>query len=65
MDLADLSPADRRLLGRLAEAAGTTAEAMLPEIVTAWLRLLRDAPDALPANPLAPVVHGARSRAAR
>ena len=60
MDLRDaLSKSDRRLLDRLAEAAGISPEALLPEIVSGYLRLLREAPDALPRDPLAPLRKGA------
>lgn len=57
MSIADrLSPADRRMLRRLAETAQVDAEALIPELAGAYLRLLRDAPAVLPRDPLAPVI---------
>lgn len=51
----NLPAADRRALLRLAADAAVPAEALAVEMVAAYLRLLRDAPGALPRNPLAPL----------
>ncbi len=59
-----LAPSDRRALKSLAEAAGISAEALIPEIVAGYLRLLADAPGALPKNPIAPLRAGALARGA-
>ncbi|MFC6640839.1 MULTISPECIES: hypothetical protein [Sulfitobacter] len=45
-----LSRQDRAQVERMAEAAGTSAAALLPAIVAAYLRLMRDAPAVLPAD---------------
>ncbi|MDF3383344.1 MULTISPECIES: hypothetical protein [unclassified Sulfitobacter] len=45
-----LSRQDRVQVERMAEAAGTSASALLPAIVAAYLRLMRDAPAVLPAD---------------
>ncbi|MGR3498795.1 MAG: hypothetical protein ACU0E9_07875 [Limimaricola soesokkakensis] len=58
-----LSASDRRLVGRLADDWKLPVEALIPALVAGYLRLLRDAPDALPRNPLAPL-HAAAERAA-
>jgi|GEM_PF-6763517 len=63
-DLDRMAPADRRLLGRLAETAGVPPEALLPEMAAAYLRLLRDVPAVLPRDPLGPLIARARDRAA-
>lgn len=60
-DLDRMAPADRRMLRRLAEAAGIEADALIPELAAAYLRLLRDAPAVLPRDPLAPVISRAEA----
>lgn len=53
-DVLDRLPAsDRRILRRLAEAAGVDLEVAAVEVLRAYLRLAKDAPGALPADPLA------------
>ena len=47
---AALSAKDRRLLDRVATGANVSIDALLPEIVSAYLRLMRDVPDALPSD---------------
>ncbi|MEH6834828.1 hypothetical protein [Falsihalocynthiibacter arcticus] len=59
---ASLEPHVRRDVQRLADVNGVSPEALMPEIITAYVRLLRDVPEALPRNPLAPLVERARSR---
>jgi hypothetical protein len=43
---------DRNLVDRLATDAGVPAAALLPEIISAYLRLLKEVPAALPRDPL-------------
>ena len=53
-DLIDtLRASDRRLLHKMAEAAGASAEAMAAAMVESYLVLVRDAPGALPRDPMA------------
>ncbi|MGR3758173.1 MAG: hypothetical protein ACU0AT_13200 [Tranquillimonas sp.] len=55
-----LHRSDRRLLERIADDAGVPVDALLPEIVAAYLRLLKDAPAVLPRDPLSPIARRAR-----
>lgn len=48
----DLPARDRAFLDKLARAGNVSVAALLPEIVSAHLRLVRDVPDALPPDPL-------------
>lgn len=50
--LATLRDGDRKLFEDLAARAGVTAEDLLPAMIAAYLRLYRDAPQALPTDPL-------------
>ncbi|EAU45089.1 hypothetical protein [Salipiger bermudensis] len=61
--LAALEPGIRRDVQSIAISEGVPAETLIPEIVAAYVRLLREAPGALPRNPLAPLAAGARRRA--
>ena len=63
--LADLSVTDRRLVNKMAADAGVAVSALLPEIVSAYLRLLRDVPAALPRDPMRGLSVGAKVRAGR
>jgi len=63
--LAALDPGVRRDLQSIATSSGVPPEALIPEIVAAYIRLLREAPGALPRNPLAPLSAGAKRRAAK
>lgn len=58
-----LSKPDQRVVERMAAHAGVDTCAILPEIVSAYLRLLRDVPDALPVDPMAGLSVGAQRRA--
>tara|TARA_R110002020_G_scaffold74540_24_gene190685 strand:+ start:6214 stop:6426 length:213 start_codon:yes stop_codon:yes gene_type:complete len=60
--LAGLSPQDRRDVKAIAADAEVPPDVLIPEIVAAYLRLLRDVPGALPRNPLAGIRAGARRR---
>ena len=52
-DFLNLLPArDRAALVRLAEAARVPPEIMIVQVCCAYLRLARDAPGALPSDPL-------------
>lgn len=52
-DLIDQLPAsERTMVHMMAADAGTTAEAMLRQIVREYLALVKSAPDALPKNPM-------------
>lgn len=63
---AGLAKSDRRTVAGLAEEAEASVDAVLIEITAAYLRLLRDVPEALPRNPLEPIRSRAeRDRAAR
>ncbi|MFG6535539.1 hypothetical protein ACGYK5_17075 [Sulfitobacter sp. 1A16787] len=57
--LARLHRVERRALADLAAAAEVSAVDMIPAILAAYLRLAKDAPGALPADP----VRGLRARA--
>jgi hypothetical protein len=61
--LADLSVTDRRLINKMSADAGVAPAALLPEIVAAYLRLLRDVPAALPRDPMRGLAAGAARRA--
>jgi hypothetical protein len=61
--LDDLDTRTRRDVEALAIQNQVTPEALLPEIVAAYIRLLREVPDALPRNPLAQLCAGAQRRA--
>lgn len=52
----------RREVQAIAEAGGASIEAVLVELVAAYLRIARDAPEALPRNPMAPIRANARRR---
>lgn len=56
-----LSPTDRRLVNKMAADAEVPVGALLPEIVAAYLRLLRDVPAALPSDPMRGLASGARA----
>lgn len=56
--LENLTASERRALRGLAADAGVETEAMVPAILSAYLRLYRDAPTALGSDPL----HGLRLR---
>ena len=63
--LAALEPRTRRDIEALAALHQIPAEALIPEFVTAYIRLLREVPGALPRNPLEPILSGAKRRVAR
>ena len=58
-----LAPKDRATLRAICEAQGVTPAALIPEFVAAYLRLMREVPEALPRNPLEPIYAGAKRRA--
>lgn len=60
-----LSVTDRRLVERMTVDARVPVEALVPEIVAAYLRLLRDVPAALPRDPMRGIAVNARARAGR
>lgn len=60
-----LEPSVRRDVLAIAAQKNVPADALLPEIVAAYVRLLRDAPGALPRNPLEPLAAGAMRRASK
>lgn len=47
-----LSRGDRRLIDKMALSTGVVVEALLPEIVSAYLRLMKDVPAAMPRDPM-------------
>lgn len=57
-----LEPRTRRDIQDLAAAHQVSAEALMLEFCAAYIRLLREVPGALPRNPLAPIVAGAKRR---
>lgn len=59
---AELPARDRDFLDRLARRGNVSVDALLPEIVSAHLRLVRDVPDALPPDPLAGISKRAAGR---
>jgi len=63
--MAQLSASDRRRVADLAAKAGVEPDAMISEIVSAWLRLWKDVPNALPEDPMRGLVLGAARRAGR
>lgn len=58
-----LSPADRRLVEKMAADAAVPPAAMAVEVVAAYLRLLREVPAALPRDPMRGLSIGAARRA--
>lgn len=60
-----LSRSDRNYLDKLADRAGLHVDDMIPEIVSAWLTLHKDAPNALPTDPLARLSSAVRKRGGR
>ncbi|MCA0851219.1 hypothetical protein [Salipiger thiooxidans] len=63
--LAAFPPRDRRDLQTICEVHGLSPEALVVEMTSAYLRLVREVPDALPRNPMSPVYAGARRRGSR
>lgn len=52
-DMMDALPRqDRKLVQAMAEAANTSAQAMMAQIIREYLGLVRSAPEALPQNPM-------------
>lgn len=50
--LSALSQSDRRMIDRMAIEAGVPATALLPALIEGYLRILKDAPAALPRDPM-------------
>lgn len=57
-----LEPRTRRDIQDLAALHQVSPEALVLEFATAYIRLLREVPGALPRNPLEPIVSGAKRR---
>jgi len=65
-DLMDALPrGDRLLIQKMASDAAVPVDALVPEIVAAYLRLLRDVPAALPSDPMRSLRVNAAGRAGR
>ena len=60
-----LSPAERRSLERLSEVAGCDPEEIGRHMVAAYLRLVIDAPRALPDRPLLGIIRKSKARASK
>ncbi|TCP43954.1 hypothetical protein [Rhodovulum marinum] len=60
--LSRLSPAERRAMEALAVEAGFPAQEIAAEMVAAYLRLVLDAPRALPDRPLLGLIRRAKAR---
>lgn len=62
-DVLDLmSRSDRATLARVCDGHDLAPEQLIAEIVAAYLRLIKDVPEALPRNPMASLHAGARRR---
>lgn len=55
----------RRDVEALASTINVPAEIVISEMVTGYVRLLREAPGALPRNPLTPLAANSKRRASR
>lgn len=58
--LTALSSSDRRVVENMAIDAGVAPECLVPAIISAYVRLLLDAPAALPSNHLGAIKSGAK-----
>lgn len=63
--VAGLTQKDRQMLQRLADQAAVSVEAMLAAIIGQYFDLMRDAPGALPRDPLAGLALSARRAGGR
>lgn len=63
--LSRMSPVDREAMERLAEETGYSSEDLAAEMAASFLRLVLDAPAALPARPLTAIVQRVRHRSQR
>ncbi|MDW4550863.1 hypothetical protein R5H32_15990 [Defluviimonas sp. D31] len=61
--LARFSPAERRAMAALSRETGFSAEDLAAEMAAAYLRLILDAPKALPARPLLGLIRRAKAAA--
>jgi hypothetical protein len=57
---ARLTPKERLCLRSICEVSGCSLEALYPEMIRAYLRLIIDAPAALPPLPLVSLVRAAK-----
>lgn len=54
---------DQRLLQNMADDAGVSVQTMMPAVIGAYLRMVKDVPDALPSDPLRGLIaRGKRGR---
>lgn len=61
--LGALSPRERDMIDRLASTVGVPPDALIPAMVSEYLRLAADVQRALPADPLRGLAARARARA--